>query len=72
MTAVAWVMSNPKRWTLALRSGRLGRILGRKRDVIGDIPLPLAKQWTDARDLARPPRQTFRDWWAAEHGGDRG
>jgi len=40
--------------------------------VIGDVPLPLAKQWTDARDLARPPRQTFRDWWAAEHGGERG
>ena len=29
--AAAWVMSNPKRWTLALRSGRLGRMLGRKR-----------------------------------------
>jgi L-lactate dehydrogenase complex protein LldF len=72
MSAAAWVMSNPKRWTLALRSGRLGRILGRKRNVIGDVPLPLAKQWTDARDLARPPRQTFRDWWAAEHGGERG
>src|SRR5207342_3519751 len=51
--AAAWVMSNPKRWTLALRSGRLGRMLGRKRDVIGEIPLPVAKQWTDARDLAR-------------------
>jgi L-lactate dehydrogenase complex protein LldF len=64
-------MSNPKRWTYALRSGRLGRILGRKRDVIGEVPVPLAKQWTDARDLPRPPKQTFRDWWAAEHGGVR-
>jgi L-lactate dehydrogenase complex protein LldF len=71
MAAAAWVMNDPKRWTLALRSGRLGRILGRKRDAIGDVPLPLAKQWTDARDLARPPKQTFRDWWAAEHGGER-
>jgi L-lactate dehydrogenase complex protein LldF len=71
MAAAAWVMSNPKRWTYALRSGRLGRILGRKRDVIGGVPLPLAKQWTNARDLARPPQQTFRDWWAAEHGGER-
>ena len=71
MTAVAWVMSNPKRWTLALRSARLGRVLGRKRDAIGEVPLPLAKQWTEARDFARPPKQTFRDWWAAEHGGAR-
>jgi L-lactate dehydrogenase complex protein LldF len=71
MSAAAWVMSNPKRWTLALRSGRLGRLLGRKRDVIGQVPVPLAKQWTDARDFARPPKQTFRDWWAAEHGGVR-
>ena len=71
MTAAAWVMSNPKRWTLALRSGRLGRVLGRKRDAIGEVPLPVAKQWTGARDFARPPKQTFRDWWAAEHGGER-
>jgi L-lactate dehydrogenase complex protein LldF len=71
MAAAAWVMNDPERWTRALRSGRLGRILGRKRGVIGEVPLPLAKQWTDARDFARPPKQTFRDWWAAEHGGAR-
>ena len=71
MGAAAWVMRDPKRWARALRSGRLGRMLGRKRGVIGDVPLPLAKQWTDARDFARPPRQTFRDWWTAEHGGER-
>ena len=68
MKAAAFVMSNPTRWKLALRAGRLGRILGRKRGVIGEIPLPLARQWTDSRDFARPPQQTFRDWWSAEHG----
>jgi L-lactate dehydrogenase complex protein LldF len=68
MAAAAWLMSNPTRWTLALRGGRLGRILGRKRGVIGEVPLPLVKQWTDSRDLVRPPKQTFRDWWAKEHG----
>jgi L-lactate dehydrogenase complex protein LldF len=36
--------------------------------VIGEVPLPPAKQWTDARDFARPPKQTFRDWWADERG----
>jgi L-lactate dehydrogenase complex protein LldF len=28
----------------------------------------VVKQWTDARDFARPPKQTFRDWWADERG----
>ena len=23
--------------------------------------------WTDARDLPKPPTQTFRDWWTKEH-----
>jgi len=68
MRAVAFVMSSPRRWRLALRGGRLGRLLGRRRGVIGEVPLPLVRQWTEARDLARPPQQTFRDWWAAEHG----
>src|SRR5215203_561669 len=68
MAAAAWVMNNPTRWRLALRGGRLGRALGRKRGVIGEVPLPVAKQWTEARDFARPPRQTFRDWWADERG----
>jgi L-lactate dehydrogenase complex protein LldF len=67
MQAAAWVMSNPGRWSLALRSARAGRVLGRKRGVIGDLPLPVAGQWTSARDLPRPPQQTFRDWWAKEH-----
>jgi hypothetical protein len=53
MAAAAWVMSDPKRCTLALRSGRLGRMLSRKRGMIGEVPLPVAKQWTDARDYAR-------------------
>ena len=67
MAAAAYVMSNPTRWRLALRSGRLGRLLGRKRGVIGALPFPLVQQWTEARDLPRPPEQTFRDWWSREH-----
>ena len=35
--------------------------------MIGDVPLPVLGQWTGTRDLQRPPAQTFRDWWAAEH-----
>ncbi|WP_091178565.1 LutB/LldF family L-lactate oxidation iron-sulfur protein [Microlunatus flavus] len=68
MQAAAVVMRSPRRWRLALRGGRLGRLLGRRRGVIGEVPLPVLKQWTDARDLTRPPTSTFRDWWAREHG----
>ncbi|MEV0678845.1 lactate utilization protein B [Actinosynnema sp. NPDC050436] len=62
MRAVAWAMSDAGRWRRLLRAGRLGRALGRRRDRIGRLPPPLSA-WTDARDLPRPPRQTFSDWW---------
>ncbi|MEU4804015.1 lactate utilization protein B [Actinosynnema sp. NPDC023587] len=62
MRAVAWAMSDARRWRRVLRAGRLGRALGRRRDRIGHLPPPLAA-WTDARDLPRPPQQTFGDWW---------
>jgi len=67
MKAASWVMSNEKRWATAVRSARAGRVLGRRRGVIGPIPLPLAEAWTTARDIPRPPQQSFRDWWTAEH-----
>ena len=72
MKAASWVMSNDKRWSAAVRGARAGRVLGRKRGVIGPIPLPLADAWTQSRDIPRPPTQSFRDWWTAEHeGGQR-
>jgi L-lactate dehydrogenase complex protein LldF len=58
-------MSDPHRWTWALRADRAGRLLGRRYDRIRHLPGPLAA-WTSSRDLPRPPRQTFRDWWKAE------
>jgi L-lactate dehydrogenase complex protein LldF len=67
MSAAAWTMSDAKRWSAAVRSARAGRVLGRKRQVIGPLPLPLASAWTQTRDLPRPPRQSFRDWWTSEH-----
>jgi L-lactate dehydrogenase complex protein LldF len=57
MSAAAWTMRSPKRWTFALRALRVGRILrGRRR-----LPPPLSG-WTRSRDLPVPPRQTLRDW----------
>ena len=67
MSAASWVMGGENRWSAAVRGARVGRALGRKRDAIGPIPLPLAGAWTGSRDIPRPPKQSFRDWWAGEH-----
>ena len=63
MRGLAWTMSDSRRWSWALRAGRAGRLLGRRYGRIRHLPGPLAA-WTSSRDLPRPPRQTFRDWWA--------
>jgi len=60
MATLAWTMESPGRWRWALRSGRLGRLLGRRR--LRWLPPPLSA-WTVARDAPAPPRQTLRDWW---------
>jgi L-lactate dehydrogenase complex protein LldF len=66
MAALAWTMSNARRWTWTLRLGRVGRLLGRRGDRIRRLPGPLSA-WTGSRDAPRPPRQSFRDWWRTEH-----
>jgi L-lactate dehydrogenase complex protein LldF len=70
MTSTAWAMNNPRRWRYALRSARAGRVLGRKRGRISTLPPPLSG-WTSSRDLPRPPKQSFRDWWKSTRGGSR-
>jgi L-lactate dehydrogenase complex protein LldF len=67
MAAVSWVMASPRRFRGGERLLRLGRLLGRKRDRIGSLPPPLSA-WTAARDLPRPPAQTFREWWRTRNG----
>ena len=71
MRGLAFVMRDPSRWTRALRAGHAGRLLGRRYGRIRHLPGPLAA-WTSSRDLPRPPRQTFRDWWKAERSGAGG
>jgi L-lactate dehydrogenase complex protein LldF len=60
MSAAAWTMRSPQRWTRALRVLRLGRPVAR----LHRLPPPLSR-WTSARDLPMPPQQTFRDWWSS-------
>jgi L-lactate dehydrogenase complex protein LldF len=60
MSAMAWTMRSPRRWTWALRMLRLGRPVSRLRRA----PRPLSA-WMQSRDLPVPPQQTFRDWWGS-------
>ena len=64
MAAAAWTMGDARRWRLAGRAGRLGRLLSRRRGRISSLPPPLSG-WTSSRDLPAPPTETFRDWWVA-------
>jgi len=63
MSGLAWTMRGRRRWTWALRTARLGRLLARPGRPITWLPGPLSA-WTASRDLPRPPRRSFRDWWA--------
>jgi L-lactate dehydrogenase complex protein LldF len=65
MDAAAWTMRDPRRWQRALRLVCFGRIAGRRRGRIVRAPVPFSA-WTRTRDLPRPPRQSFRDWWRRE------
>jgi L-lactate dehydrogenase complex protein LldF len=62
MAAAAWVMASPRRFALAERSSRIGRLIGRRRGHIHALPPPLSA-WTSSRNLPVPPKETFREWW---------
>ncbi len=71
MKAAAVAMSSPRRWGLAQRAARLGRLLARGAPGarrIRALPPPLSA-WTGSRDLPEPPAETFREQWAREHPG---
>jgi L-lactate dehydrogenase complex protein LldF len=61
MAAASWAMRGHRRFTLAEKLLRLGRLIAR-RGRIRRLPPPLAG-WTEARDLPAPPKETFREWW---------
>ena len=62
MAAAAWVMASPRRFALAERGSRIGRLIGRRRGHIEALPPPLSA-WTSSRNLPVPPKETFREWW---------
>jgi L-lactate dehydrogenase complex protein LldF len=54
--AARTAMSGRRRWTVAVKSAKLMRLVRHA------APPPLSR-WTRTRDLPAPPRQSFRDWW---------
>ncbi|MGH2857729.1 MAG: LutB/LldF family L-lactate oxidation iron-sulfur protein [Solirubrobacteraceae bacterium] len=66
MRAMGAVMGSRRRYELAQRAARAGSWpLSRGGRIERRLPGPLAG-WTAVRDLPALPRQTFREWWAAE------
>jgi L-lactate dehydrogenase complex protein LldF len=68
MAAAAWVMAEPQRFAAAQRVSRVGLALARGSRITS-LPPPLSK-WTASRDVPKPPRETFREWWARTRSSD--
>jgi L-lactate dehydrogenase complex protein LldF len=65
---LAKAMSNPRLWHLAQKAATLGRFLARGRPTLPAVLPPPASKWTRSRDLPTPPKETFTQAWAREHG----
>jgi len=71
MRAAAWAMRAPKRFALAERALRLGRLIAGPDHRITALPWP-GSRWTASRDVPEPPPETFRQWWSRTRGGPEG
>lgn len=67
MKAAATVMRKPKLFTAAQKAAGIGRVLAGRDGTLAHLPAPLSG-WSDSRDTAAPPRQTFRSWLASAEG----
>jgi L-lactate dehydrogenase complex protein LldF len=65
---LAKVMSHPRRWRMAQKAAGLGRLLARGKPTMPAALPPPASRWTHSRDLPTPPKETFTQAWAREHG----
>lgn len=68
MSASSKIMGSGKKMEVAGKALHPARIIGGPNRRIGDIPLPLAKDWTFVRDVPAPPAQTLREWWHENEG----
>jgi len=66
MKLMARTFANRKLYEEAQRLARLGQWPLVHKGTITSLPGPLAG-WTAMRDLPSVPKQSFRDWWRANH-----
>ena len=71
MKAMYRVFSSRRAYERAQEAARLGARPFARRGRIERLPWPMSA-WTMTRDLAEPPRETFRDWWKRERGDSGG
>ncbi len=62
MRQLARIFAHPKQYERAQRLGRIGQRFFMHDQTIAHLPGPLAG-WSQARDLAPLPPQSFREWW---------
>ncbi|MGV0851360.1 LutB/LldF family L-lactate oxidation iron-sulfur protein [Mycolicibacterium phlei] len=68
MKAAAWMMRSARRFGWAEGLLRASRTVAGPHGQITTLPWP-ASRWTRARDLPRPPEESFRRWWARTRSG---
>jgi iron-sulfur cluster protein len=69
MHALHRAFSSRRAYERAQKAARIGSRPLARRGRIERLPWPMSG-WTATRDLAEPPKETFRDWWRRERGGD--
>ena len=66
---IGTMWGKPKLWDKAVRMVALGRVLGGFKGEITSMPAPI-NGWTDYRDVAVPPKKSFRQWWETDEARD--
>ena len=63
--SLAQVWGRSDVWDKLVRMVALGRVLGGFNGKIDLMPPPISG-WTEYRDVAVPPKKSFRQWWGSE------
>ncbi|WP_342320127.1 LutB/LldF family L-lactate oxidation iron-sulfur protein [Corynebacterium mayonis] len=63
--AISLLWGKPGLWDKVVRTLALGRLFGGVNKQITTLPAPMST-WTNYRDVAIPPKKSFRQWWESE------
>lgn len=70
MKGASWAFSSGGHLGLLEKGLPLGRLAAGRKKKITKLP-GIAAGWTQSRDIPAPPAESFRDWWAKEHGASK-